>query len=170
MFQPDRNFGIDLKRGTLARQQQHLAFRRALQLLRRPVRLRKGAQLVVVERIRQRFDLAHDHILAEEPAAHEARHRLAQLPARVAVLIALSALGALLIAAILEMQAGATAYIVGEGHWSKAQQRAVHSLYRYAGHGDPADLADAREALRVPLGDRAARQALERDEHAAWFD
>ena len=87
---------------------------------------------------------------------------LQRLPARVAVLIILSALGALLIAAVLETQAGATAYIIGESHWSKAQQRAVHSLYRYARHAQPADLADARAALRVPLGDRAGRLALER--------
>ncbi|HJS34806.1 MAG TPA: EAL domain-containing protein [Pseudoxanthomonas sp.] len=85
-----------------------------------------------------------------------------RLPARVAALIVLSALGALLIAAVLETQAGATAYIIGESHWSKAQQRAVHSLYRYASHAQPADLADARVALRVPLGDRAGRLALER--------
>lgn len=85
-----------------------------------------------------------------------------RLPMRVAALILLSALGALLTAAILETQAGATAYIIGESHWSKAQQRAVHSLYRYASHADPADLADAREALKVPLGDRDGRLALER--------
>jgi len=93
---------------------------------------------------------------------HEGAKHLHGLPWRVAGLILLSGMGALLIAAILEMQAGATAYIVGEGHWSKAQQRTVHSLYRYAGQGDPADLAEARQALRVPLGDRDAREALDR--------
>ena len=107
--------------------------------------------------------MTHTDVSTTEAAPSPDDRNLRRLPARVAVLIALSALGALLIAAILETQAGATAYIVGEGHWSKAQQRAVHSLYRYAGHGDPADLADAREALRVPLGDRVGRQALERD-------
>lgn len=84
------------------------------------------------------------------------------LPARVAAIILFAALGALLTATVLEIQAGATAYIVGESHWSKAQQTAVSSLYRYASHGDPADLARARRALRVPLGDRAGRQALDR--------
>ena len=107
--------------------------------------------------------MTHTDVSTTEAASSPDDRNLRRLPARVAVLIALSALGALLIAAILETQAGATAYIVGEGHWSKARHRAVHSLYRYAGHGDPADLADAREALRVQLGDRAARQALERD-------
>lgn len=96
-----------------------------------------------------------------DPAGTDIDRGLKRLPARVLVLILLSALGALLTAAILETQAGATAYIIGESHWSKAQQRAVHSLYRYASHGDPADLAEARAALQVPLGDRAARLALE---------
>ncbi|KAF1719995.1 PAS domain S-box-containing protein/diguanylate cyclase (GGDEF) domain-containing protein [Pseudoxanthomonas wuyuanensis] len=87
---------------------------------------------------------------------------LRKLPARVRALIVLSALGALLTVTVLEIQAGATAYIVGENHWSKAQQQAVHSLYRYATHADPIDLQRAREALAVPLGDRQARLALER--------
>jgi len=84
------------------------------------------------------------------------------LPARVAAIILFAALGALLTATVLEIQAGATAYIVGESHWSKAQQTAVSALYRYAAHGDPADLARVRQALRVPLGDRAGREALDR--------
>ena len=73
---------------------------------------------------------------------------LRRLPARVLALIALFALGAVLTAAVLETQAGATAYIIGESHWSKAHQRAMLSLYRYAIHARPSDLADAREALR----------------------
>lgn len=73
--------------------------------------------------------MTHTDVPTTDAAAPPPNDRnLRRLPARVAVLIALSALGALLIAAILETQAGATAYIVGEGHWSKAQQRAVHSL------------------------------------------
>ena len=88
---------------------------------------------------------------------------LQRLPARVAALILLSALGALLTAAVLETQAGATAYIIGESHWSKAHQRALLALYRYASHARQADLDQARESLRVPLGDRAGRLALERD-------
>lgn len=98
-----------------------------------------------------------------DPAGTDNDRGLRRLPARVMVLILLSALGALSTAAILESQAGATAYIIGESHWSKAQQRAVHSLYRYASHGNPADLAEARSALQVPLGDRAARLALEQE-------
>lgn len=81
----------------------------------------------------------------------------------------LAALGALLIAALgvaliagsLAIQASATAYIVGEGHWSKAQQAAVNYLYRYSLGGEDADLQRALSALDVPLGDRDARLALD---------
>ncbi len=61
---------------------------------------------------------------------------------------------------VLEIQAGAAAYIVAEGNWSKAQQDAVHELYRYAQTGDRATYARARERLQVPLGDHHARLAL----------
>jgi diguanylate cyclase (GGDEF)-like protein/PAS domain S-box-containing protein len=97
------------------------------------------------------------------PGRQDDDRGLQRLPVRVAALILLSALGALLTAAVLETQAGATAYIIGESHWSKAHQRAVMGLYRYAGHARQTDLDDAREALRVPLGDRAGRLALEQD-------
>ncbi|NUO75361.1 MAG: EAL domain-containing protein [Lysobacter sp.] len=65
-------------------------------------------------------------------------------------------------AAVIEIQAGATAYLVGEGHWSRARLETVYHLDRYAARGDPHDLAQARKALEVPMGDRAARLALER--------
>src|SRR4249919_2178719 len=85
-----------------------------------------------------------------------------RLPFGYAALIAAAALAVLLTATVQQVQSGATAYIVGEGHWSKAQQDAVHYLYRYAQRGAAADLRRTREALEVPLGDRAARLALER--------
>ncbi|MDZ4813358.1 MAG: EAL domain-containing protein [Pseudomonadota bacterium] len=76
-------------------------------------------------------------------------------------LVTAAAMAAMLTAVVLEIQAGASAYIIGEGHWSKAQQDTVYYLYRYSEHGDPRQLAMARAALRVPLGDRDARLALE---------
>ncbi|HEY0662324.1 MAG TPA: EAL domain-containing protein [Lysobacter sp.] len=91
-------------------------------------------------------------------------------PRGFAVLIFFAALAALLTASMLEIQAGATAYIVGESHWSRAQQETVSFLYRYTQYGDPADLQRTREALKVPMGDRAGRLALERrprDEYTA---
>ncbi len=60
---------------------------------------------------------------------------------------------------VLDIQAAAAACTVAEGNWSKAQQDAVHELYRYAQTGDRATCARARERLQVPLGDHQARRA-----------
>jgi diguanylate cyclase (GGDEF)-like protein/PAS domain S-box-containing protein len=60
----------------------------------------------------------------------------------------------------VKILSGGRAYVHGEGRWSKAQQEAVFFLDRYAERGDAADLARAREALKIPLGDRRARLAL----------
>lgn len=78
-------------------------------------------------------------------------------------LIALAVLAVMLTAAMLELQTSATAYIIGESNWSKAQQNASHELHRYAASGDPQQLKQAQKALLVPLGDRLARLALDRD-------
>jgi len=56
------------------------------------------------------------------------------------------------------------AYATGESLYSKAQNAAVLSLYRYAHASDAADLAAFRAAIAVTRGDRAARDALERPE------
>jgi diguanylate cyclase (GGDEF)-like protein/PAS domain S-box-containing protein len=76
-------------------------------------------------------------------------------------LLLIAGLAGLMTALVLGIQAGVTAYIVGEGHWSKAQQEAVQALHRYSVNGHAEDLARARVALEVPLGDHAARLALE---------
>jgi len=78
-------------------------------------------------------------------------------------LILLAGLAVMLTAGMLELQTSATAYIIGESHWSKSQQSLAHELQRYAASGDPAQLQRARDLLRVPLGDRRARLALEQD-------
>lgn len=89
--------------------------------------------------------------------------RATPLAVGFAMLVAVTGLAALLLGLLVRVNAGATDYIIGEGHWSKAQQESVASLYRYAQSGDRTELARARAALRVPLGDRAARLALEHD-------
>lgn len=60
----------------------------------------------------------------------------------------------------VKILSGGRAYVHGEGRWSKAQQEAVFFLDRYAERGEATDLARARRALAVPLGDRQARLAL----------
>lgn len=97
------------------------------------------------------------------PRAAPGRSSLALLRYAIIALVSAAALAAVLTALVLEIQAGARAYVVGEGHWSKAQQDAVYHLYRYAEHGEVADLTRARAALAVPLADRDARFALESD-------
>src|SRR5258705_452910 len=54
------------------------------------------------------------------------------------------------------------AYVAGEGEWSKAQKDATFRLLRYARSGEEADYSGYVSAIRVPLGDRIAREALER--------
>jgi diguanylate cyclase (GGDEF)-like protein/PAS domain S-box-containing protein len=53
------------------------------------------------------------------------------------------------------------AYVNGEGRWSKAESQAVADLRRYIVTGDQADYERFRHQLFVPLGDRAARLALQ---------
>jgi len=67
-------------------------------------------------------------------------------------------------ALIQELQAASTAWIAGQGHWSRGQQDATAALSRYLARGNAHDLDDARRALQVPLGDLHARLALEQPE------
>jgi len=62
----------------------------------------------------------------------------------------------------LSLLSGVRAYVGGEGLWSKGQKDAVHWLDRYAATADPKALAAYRAAVAVPLGDRIAREELER--------
>ncbi len=83
--------------------------------------------------------------------------RFALLTGMAIGLVALSAL-------IQELQAASTAWIAGQGYWSRGQQDATAALSRYLARGDAQDLDDARQALQVPLGDLQARLALEQAE------
>ncbi|WP_313435608.1 EAL domain-containing protein [Stenotrophomonas sp.] len=80
--------------------------------------------------------------------------RFALLTGMAIGLVGLSAL-------IQELQAASTAWIAGQGHWSRGQQDATAALSRYLARGERHDLEDARRALQVPLGDLHARLALE---------
>ena len=53
------------------------------------------------------------------------------------------------------------AYVAGESLWTKGQKDAIYYLSRYASSRDEQDYRRFREALAIPLGDRAARRALE---------
>ncbi len=62
----------------------------------------------------------------------------------------------------LSLLSGVRAYVGGEGLWSKAQKEAVHWIHRYADTRDEAAFAAYRAAVAVPLGDRLAREELEK--------
>ncbi|HEX2011403.1 MAG TPA: HAMP domain-containing sensor histidine kinase [Roseateles sp.] len=71
-----------------------------------------------------------------------------------AVMLTLSLLGFHLLSAT-------RAYVGGESQWSKARAQAVRHLRSYAGSGDPRDLQRFETALQVPMGDQAARIAMD---------
>ncbi len=62
----------------------------------------------------------------------------------------------------LSMLSGVRAYVGGEGLWSKAQKDAVNWLHRYAESRDEAAYRAYRASIQVPLGDRMAREELEK--------
>src|ERR1700681_314015 len=81
----------------------------------------------------------------------------------VAELIALAA-------ASMYALSGVRAYVGGEGLWSKAQKDAIYYLERYARSADAADYEKYQAAISVPLGDRKAREALDRPAAAVDYE
>jgi diguanylate cyclase (GGDEF)-like protein/PAS domain S-box-containing protein len=68
----------------------------------------------------------------------------------------------LLVAGAMETLSAGRAYVGGEGLWSKAQKDAVHHLLLYASSRDERHWQRYELAIAVPLGDRKAREALDR--------
>ena len=101
--------------------------------------------------------------MAEAGAGMRPGARTRGLTLRFALLTGM-AVGLVGISALIqELQAASTAWIVGQSHWSRAQQQAVASLQQYLDSGQPGHLQQARAQLDVPLADLEARRALERD-------
>jgi PAS domain S-box-containing protein len=65
---------------------------------------------------------------------------------------------------------GVRAYVGGEGLWSKAQKDAIDYLERYARSADASDYQKYQAAISVPLGDRKAREALDRPAAAVDYE
>ena len=63
----------------------------------------------------------------------------------------------------LEVLSSVRAYVGGESLWSKGQKDAIHFLTLYCRTGEEQYLHKFKSALAVPLADRAARHALERE-------
>ena len=88
---------------------------------------------------------------------HRAKLWLAIVPMLIAVAALIS-----LAAVSMNALSGVRAYVGGEGLWSKAQKDAVYYLVRYARNADALDYQRYQAAIIVPLGDRQAREALDR--------
>lgn len=95
--------------------------------------------------------------------------RLLDLPIRgkLACLLGIlvANLAALIVVGVLGMStlSSLRAYVGGEGVWAKAQKDAIIRLDRYALTRDEGDYRSFLDSLSVPLSDRRARLALERN-------
>ena len=60
----------------------------------------------------------------------------------------------------IEIMNSIRAYMLGESHYSKGQKNATMALMEYIDTGDEGKYAAYREELKIPLGDKLAREAL----------
>ena len=67
-------------------------------------------------------------------------------------------------AASTSIMSAVRAYVSAESLWSKAQKESVVALNRYARTKAEGDFAQFQQAIAVPLGDRRAREELDRPE------
>jgi diguanylate cyclase (GGDEF)-like protein/PAS domain S-box-containing protein len=74
----------------------------------------------------------------------------------IVVLLVLLGLGS------FDILSSVRAYVGGESLWSKAQKDSVHHLNNYARTRSEEDYRRFQEAIAVPLGDRVAREELEK--------
>jgi PAS domain S-box-containing protein len=79
-------------------------------------------------------------------------------------LIVVALVGALAMSSVKVLGA-VRAYVGGESQWSKAQADAVQHLRNFAVNKDPQEFEQYKRSLGVPLGDRRAREEMERPQH-----
>ncbi len=80
----------------------------------------------------------------------------------VSPFVAIVLLQAFLAGTSLSILSSVRAYVGGESLWSKGQKDAIHYLLLYGETGDHRYFEQYEKAIAVPLGDRAARIALEK--------
>lgn len=99
---------------------------------------------------------------ANRPDPAHARRSELRLQALVLV-PTLASIGLILSLAVLsiEVLGAVRAYASGESQWSKGRANAVQALLDYARSGEAADFRRFEQALKVPLADRQAREALD---------
>jgi hypothetical protein len=88
-----------------------------------------------------------------------ARMRLLRL---VSPFVAIVLLQAFLAGMSLSILSSVRAYVGGESLWSKGQKDAIHYLSLYGETGDDRYFEQYEKSIAGPLGDRAARIALEK--------
>jgi signal transduction histidine kinase len=93
--------------------------------------------------------------LPDGPARRRGRPLLALFAITVCLLTLLAAF-------CMDVLSSARAYVGGESLWSKGQKDAVRALMRFAQSRDEQDWQRYRRAIAVPLGDRVAREELEK--------
>ena len=86
----------------------------------------------------------------------------AKLAAMVGVFLLVVGAVLAMVLLVFRVQAGVRAYVGGEGQWSKGQKDATYALVRYLDTGEERDYRAFREAIAIPLGDRAARLEMEK--------
>jgi two-component system, sensor histidine kinase len=105
------------------------------------------------------------------PAAEAPPAAISNLPAGSAglrwwLIIASIAVAMTLLLALavfcMDVLSSARAYVGGESLWSKSQKDGVRFLLRYAGSRNERDWHGYRVAISIPLGDRVAREELEK--------
>ncbi|WP_165855636.1 putative bifunctional diguanylate cyclase/phosphodiesterase [Marinobacter sp. JSM 1782161] len=98
--------------------------------------------------------------MAGSAAPSSRQHRL-KTAALVSGLIVLVLVAAGFTVSVVQIQSAITAYVGGESIWSRAHLTAGIHLDAYAATGEEAELDAGHQWLRIPLGDMAARQAME---------
>ena len=91
----------------------------------------------------------------------------AKLAAMVGVFLLVFGTVLAMVLLVFRVQAGVRAYVGGEGQWSKGQKDATYALVRYLDSGEERDYRAFRQAIAIPLGDRAARLEMEQRHYDA---
>lgn len=97
-----------------------------------------------------------------DPASSRRSERRLQALLLVPMLASLALLLALAVLSI-EVLGAVRAYATGESLWSKGRAQAVQALLDFGRSGNAADHRRFEQALRVPLADRQAREAMDRE-------
>jgi signal transduction histidine kinase len=83
----------------------------------------------------------------------------------ISALFAVAITSLLLLAVFcMDVLSSARAYVGGESLWSKSQKDGVRYLLRYSASHDERDWHGYQDAISIPLGDRVAREELEKSQ------